>query len=65
MRALGDDYVKSEFRLHKNIDNPLHIIGFLTTWQKYADTIEGENWKEQKLDMEQISKMSEDQIIQV
>lgn len=33
MRALGDDYVKSEFKRHKNIDNPAHIVGFVTQWQ--------------------------------
>ena len=33
VRLLGDEYVKSEFRAHKNIDNPLYIIGFLTQWQ--------------------------------
>jgi hypothetical protein len=27
MRALGDLYVKAEFRAHQNIDNPLHIVG--------------------------------------
>lgn len=26
MRVLGDSYVKSEFRLHKNVENPLHIV---------------------------------------
>lgn len=27
MRLLGDEYVKSEFRAHRNIDNPVHIVG--------------------------------------
>ncbi|CAG8671571.1 5499_t:CDS:1, partial [Scutellospora calospora] len=26
-RSLGDDYVKSEFKRHKNITNPIHIVG--------------------------------------
>lgn len=26
MRLLGDEYVKSEFRAHRNIDNPVHIV---------------------------------------
>lgn len=26
MRILGDGYVKSEFRAHRNVDNPLHIV---------------------------------------
>jgi hypothetical protein len=26
MRLLGDQYVKSEFRAHRNIENPVHIV---------------------------------------
>ena len=26
MRVLGDQYVKKEFRNHKNVDNPMHIV---------------------------------------
>lgn len=26
MRVLGDEYVKSEFRAHRNVDNPIHIV---------------------------------------
>lgn len=26
MRLLGDEYVKSEFRSHKNVENPVHIV---------------------------------------
>lgn len=26
MRLLGDEYVKSEFKAHKDIDNPIHIV---------------------------------------
>lgn len=26
MRLLGDEYVKSEFRLHRDAENPLHIV---------------------------------------
>jgi hypothetical protein len=32
MRAMGDDYVKSEFKRHKDIDNPAHIVGFVSQW---------------------------------
>lgn len=35
-RILGDQYVKSEFRAHRNVENPMHIVGFLTEWQLYA-----------------------------
>jgi hypothetical protein len=26
MRMLGDQYVKSEFRAHRNVENPMHIV---------------------------------------
>ena len=26
MRLLGDEYVKSEFRAHRNVENPMHIV---------------------------------------
>lgn len=50
MRVLGDIYVKSEFRLHRNVDNPAHLVNnafilgkpweftFLSSW-KYNQLI--------------------------
>lgn len=64
-RLLGDEYVKSEFKLHKDITNPLHIIGFLSSWQHYLESIQKDNWKEDKLDMNKLSKMTDNQVIQV
>lgn len=64
-RKLGDDYVKSEFDLHKKMDSPVQIIAFLSSWQKYAELLEGNNWKNEKLDMKLISTMSDDQVIQL
>lgn len=58
MRILGDKYVISEFRAHRNIDNPIHIIGFLTEWQTYAQQIEGDSWRGEKMDRNKIDKMS-------
>jgi len=26
MKLLGDEYVKSEFRAHSNVENPMHIV---------------------------------------
>jgi len=26
MRLLGDEYVKSEFRAHREVENPVHIV---------------------------------------
>lgn len=58
MRLLGDEYVKSEFRNHKSVQNPIHIVGFLNEWQRYAQEVEGESWHGTKLDTEKIDKMS-------
>jgi hypothetical protein len=26
MRLLGDEYIKSEFRAHRSVENPVHIV---------------------------------------
>lgn len=39
MRSLGDDYVKSEFRRHRETDNPLHVVGFCSQWKLYLDNL--------------------------
>lgn len=58
MRLLGDKYIKNEFRAHKNVENPIHIIGFLKEWQIYAQHIEGDSWLGGRIDKEKIDKMS-------
>jgi hypothetical protein len=65
MRLLGDEYIKSEFRAHRKVDNPMHIIGFLTEWQMYAQQIEGENWRGEKMDKAKVDKMSDEQVAQM
>ncbi|KAI0175565.1 ACN9-domain-containing protein [Hypoxylon sp. FL1284] len=65
MRLLGDEYIKAEFRAHRNVDNPAHLIGFLTEWQLYAQKIEGDSWEGDKLDPEKVAKMSDQQIGQL
>ncbi|EKG10656.1 Complex 1 LYR protein [Macrophomina phaseolina MS6] len=65
MRQLGDEYVKAEFRAHKAVDNPIHIIGFLTEWQMYAQHLEGDSWRDAKMDKAKIDKMSDEQIAQL
>ncbi|KAL6707431.1 hypothetical protein ACN47E_004210 [Coniothyrium glycines] len=64
-RLLGDMYVKAEFRAHKDIDNPVQIIGFLSEWQMYCQMLEGEAWKDAKMDKTKIDKMSDQQIGQL
>ncbi|PSR97544.1 hypothetical protein BD289DRAFT_480049 [Coniella lustricola] len=65
MRVLGDEYVKTEFRAHRKVDNPAHLIGFLTEWQLYAQKIEGDSWIGEKLDQAKIEKMSDEQVGQL
>lgn len=65
LRTIGDPYVKSEFRLHKSTENPIHIVGFLSEWQKYVQDMAGSGWKGVKIDKEKIDKMSEEQVGQL
>ncbi|KAK4145443.1 succinate dehydrogenase assembly factor 3, mitochondrial [Dichotomopilus funicola] len=65
MRLLGDEYVKAEFRAHRDVENPVHLIGFLTEWQLYAQKIEGDSWAGEKLDQGKVAKMSDEQLGQL
>ncbi|KXJ95956.1 ACN9 family protein [Microdochium bolleyi] len=65
MRLLGDEYIKAEFRAHRTTDNPVHIVGFLTEWQLYAQKIEGDSWRGEKLDPAKVQKMSDEQMGQM
>lgn len=65
MRILGDEYIKAEFRAHRNVDNPVHLVGFLSEWQLYAQKIEGDAWIGEKLDQGKIAKMSDEQLAQL
>ncbi|KAH7034885.1 uncharacterized protein B0I36DRAFT_317156 [Microdochium trichocladiopsis] len=65
MRVLGDEYIKAEFRAHRSTDNPVHIVGFLTEWQLYAQKIEGDSWRGEKLDPAKVQKMSDEQMGQL
>ncbi|KAK0858911.1 hypothetical protein LTS02_009614 [Friedmanniomyces endolithicus] len=65
LRVLGDEYVKSEFRAHRDTENPVHIVGFLSEWQRYAQMIEGDSWRGEKMDKTKVDKMSGEQIAQM
>ncbi|ORY28259.1 hypothetical protein BCR39DRAFT_565415 [Naematelia encephala] len=74
MRYLGDSYIKTEFRLTRSTDNPLHIIGFLSQWKHYLDDLEtaaqkkegGEiKWSGRRLDTDNLDKMSPEQVGQL
>ncbi|KAM0332307.1 hypothetical protein ACHAQA_002583 [Verticillium albo-atrum] len=65
MRLLGDEYIKAEFRSHREVDNPAHLIGFLSEWQLYAQQIEGESWIGDKIAPGKFEKLSDDQVGQL
>jgi hypothetical protein len=65
MRLLGDAYIKKEFRDHRKVENPIHIIGFLSEWQLYAQKLEGDEWRGKKLEKERFDRMSDEQIGQL
>lgn len=65
LRFLGDQYVKAEFKAHQNIDNPLHIVGFLTQWQDYLREIDSNSWVNGKLSKKDFEKMTDEQVNQL
>jgi len=69
MRSLGDNYVKAEFRRHKEITNKVHIFGFLTQWKLYLDGLpsgkDAERFSGKKLDHTVLEKMSAEQLGQL
>ncbi|KAG1736523.1 ACN9-domain-containing protein [Suillus lakei] len=68
MRSLGDDYIKAEFRRHREITNPVHIMGFLTQWKMYLDELPrdpSDSRSFKKLDPTVYEKMSAEQLGQL
>ncbi|KAF9026011.1 ACN9-domain-containing protein [Hymenopellis radicata] len=69
MKLFGDDYVKHEFRRHQRVDNPLHIIGFLSSWKQYLDLLSKgpreKAFRGKPLDPELLEKMSSEQVGQL
>ncbi|KAJ7152090.1 ACN9-domain-containing protein [Mycena filopes] len=69
MRYMGDGYVKAEFRRHKTVTNPVYIIGFLSQWKVYLDTIpagpDAKGFTGRRLDATVYEKMSPEQIGQL
>jgi hypothetical protein len=74
-RSLGDDYVKAEFRRHKDLTNPIQIVGFLNQWQVYLNGLKTQtnHVKSQpenitygrKFDLNILEKFSEQQLGQL
>ncbi|KAI0663760.1 ACN9-domain-containing protein [Cubamyces menziesii] len=69
MRSLGDNYVKAEFRRHKEVTNKVHIIGFLSQWKMYLDQLpagpEAKSFRGKPLDPTMLEKMSAEQLGQL
>ncbi|KAJ7664489.1 hypothetical protein DFH06DRAFT_986061 [Mycena polygramma] len=69
LRFMGDGYVKAEFRRHKTVSNPVHIIGFLSQWKGYHDDLprgpDAKEFKGKRLDPTVYEKMSPEQIGQL
>ncbi|GLB44877.1 putative ACN9-domain-containing protein [Lyophyllum shimeji] len=69
MRGLGDEYVKAEFRRHREVTNPVHIMGFLSQWKMYLDELplgeEARSFRGKKLDPTVFEKMSAEQLGQL
>ncbi|RDX43823.1 ACN9-domain-containing protein [Lentinus brumalis] len=70
MRSLGDDYVRAEFRRHKETTNKVHIIGFLSQWKLYLDQLPagpdgGKAFRGIPLDPTTLEKMSAEQLGQL
>ncbi|KAJ6611123.1 hypothetical protein B0H10DRAFT_2057618 [Mycena sp. CBHHK59/15] len=69
MRFMGDGYIKSEFRRHRAVTNPVHVIGFLSQWKVYLDELPrghgAKNFAGKKLDATVYEKMSAEQLGQL
>ncbi|KAJ6571317.1 ACN9-domain-containing protein [Mycena capillaripes] len=69
LRFMGDGYVKAEFRRHKAVTNPVHVIGFLSQWKAYLDYLprgtDAKEFKGKRLDPTVYEKMSAEQIGQL
>jgi hypothetical protein len=69
MRSLGDEYIRAEFRRHRDVTNPGHIIGFLSQWKVYLDQLpvgpEAQQFRGKKLDPTTFEKLSEEQLGQM
>jgi len=70
LRSIGDNYVRAEFRRHKDITNPIHIVGFLGQWQVYLDVLKAQTNSAnitygKKIDLEYLEKFNDQQLGQL
>lgn len=40
LRSLGDQYVRSEFRMHRTVSDPATIQRFMHQWEAYTEQLE-------------------------
>ena len=73
MRIVGDNYLKTEFRLHRSIKDPVIIETFYSEWANYAQVLleqvahdVNNNSVEKplgaKVDLKQLSHFNDDQL---
>ncbi|KAF8274671.1 ACN9-domain-containing protein [Lactarius quietus] len=69
MRSLGDEYIKAEFRRHRDVTNPGHIIGFLSQWKVYLDQLpvgpDAEHFRGKNPEVSSFFQLSEEQLRQM
>jgi hypothetical protein len=62
MKALGDTYVKQEFRLHKEA-KPEHLNRFIKSWENYLMTLKTQSAGNigANIDADKVGRMTEEQ----
>lgn len=63
MRVLGDEYVKAEFRAHRNVDNPVHLVSLVHGYRNVFTGTEGRTqWLMLGPELDQVGFLSEWQL---
>lgn len=67
MRKLGDDYVKHEFRQHKQTTNQTQLNDFFTEWERYLKMMKQQSAGKfgRELEKSEASKLNDEQRIKL
>jgi hypothetical protein len=66
MRQMGDEYVKSEFRLHKKATNQAQLTDFFQAWEHYLRTMQQSAGKfGRDMEKEETKKLNDEQRIKL
>lgn len=67
MRKLGDDYVKHEFRQHRNTSNQNQLNDFFQEWEKYLKAMKQQSAGKfgRELEKSEASKLNDEQRIKL